>query len=212
MYQQYHFCVFPHPHYLHSEGTINIFQKHLYHSAGSLNNGINKTLTLFTICVGLTVWDNLGAFKWIFGNEESFSEKPPGWTSQHHLGQSKEPFLKMLGINLTGLEDLSSGIEWVASGVSMPGTPQDSDFDILSARVNRAESASNVTHGRARDIHDFRTAFTWMGKEKHHIHWDSIFFLNSVWHLLKIRKDFFPSSVEELGGYQSYIVEQQTHN
>ena len=68
----------------------------------------------------------------------------------HHHGQSKDP-LKRHETILTGLKDSSSVIEQLPVGSPSSGTPQDTDFDILYARLNRKESVSNITHGKARD-------------------------------------------------------------
>ena len=97
------------------------------------------------------VCKNLGAFKWLLEMRKAFQKSLLADFS-HHLGQSEDPFLKRLGTILTGLEGYSSGTEQSPVGSLSPGTPQDSDFDILYARLNREESASNIPHGRTRHV------------------------------------------------------------
>ena len=120
----------------------------------------------------------------------------------HHHGQSKDQ-LKRHETILTGLKDSSSICDWtVASGVSILRTPQDTDFDILYARLSRKESVSNITHGK--EIHLLNHFY--MNREGEVLYSLRLnFFLNSVWHLLKIRKTFL--QVVLSWGDMSYIVD-----
>jgi len=88
------------------------------------------------------------------------------------LSQNKDPFLKRLGTILTGSKESSSGIDQLPVGSPSPGPPEDSNFDVLYARVNKEESVSNITHGIARESSSEQDMdpFTETGKEKCHIY------------------------------------------
>lgn len=85
-----------------------------------------KTLTIFIKYVGFMIRTIGVLSNCLFGNEEMFSEKPPGFFTT--LGKNKSPFLKNLGTILTGLEDFSFRIEQSLVRPSPPEPPQVSNF------------------------------------------------------------------------------------